>query len=329
MRRITWMNFMQVCMGVFLVSSIYFVSEISTSLNSQAAISMLNHRNHIRGKHAQHVLHRHNVDGFHAAMDFLDQLHIDDTEPFFVLLVSSKLSNGKYWCGDCEVAAPIFNEVLAATSVRHLLVDVGDRGDWYNMSNGFRTDPRFQVDEIPALLRYDPVTKSNTPLLTGAAFLSDAAILRTIFQTPPQPALPTTTHITTFPDMVEYLRTYETTNQTHSLFVYFVSGANAAGKLWCPFCAKAELPVTTYFKYFAPSDAVLLRVVTASSLQDWKRADNPFKVQKVITISGLPMVIRANPQRDMTTEALHFEEFTAFFEETAQLATFFQGGAYA
>ncbi|ETV81768.1 hypothetical protein H257_05357 [Aphanomyces astaci] len=316
---------LQVLVALALLSSLYFVSEISSSLHHDSTISMLNTLRFRRSKF--HQPNKHDALDYTEAKDVL--YNTTSGDPYFVLVVSGKLASGEYWCSDCEQARKPLDRAFASTGARHLVVSVGSREDWVNASNPFRVGPLFRVDEIPALLRYDGDLHTTT-LLTGGAFLSDEAMLHAIL-TPPRASPPTVLHLSTVQGLAMYFDTYAAAKSTYPLYVYFVSGTNPDGKLWCPFCAEAELPVMTYFEQFASDDAVLLRVVTASSLEDWHRDDNPFNMQTIITISGLPMLIRAKPEsfRQDSSAALEFQEYTAIYEETALLKAFYQGEIYA
>ncbi|RHY30265.1 hypothetical protein DYB32_004522 [Aphanomyces invadans] len=317
---------LQLLVALALLSSMLFVSKLSSSLKHDSAISMLQS---IRFRRAQENQDSDPTEpralDYASALDLLATIEVSTDDPYFVLLMSGMLASGQYWCSDCEQAKMPLARAFAATGVRHAVVGVGSREEWANASSPFRVGPVFHVNEVPALLRYDGDLHTTT-VLTGRAFLSDEAMLLALLT--PRPSPPTVVHVDTVEALATYFDEYTMSRSKHPLFVYFVSGTTPTGELWCPYCAKAELPVMAYFDRFAPQDAVLLRVVTAASLQDWRRDDNPFKVQQVIVISGLPMLIRAKPQR-LDTAALEFEEYTAFFEDTALLTAFFQGAAYA
>ncbi|KAF0743962.1 hypothetical protein Ae201684P_003942 [Aphanomyces euteiches] len=321
--RCSTLQWMQWSIAFFVVSSVVFLSQISTKLRTQEAVSMIRH-NHLRPAPLEepHQLVRDTVAGFDAAKLYLAKADFKDEQPDFIVIMSGTRPNGEYWCRDCQVAKEPLNQAFTAKSRHHLLVTVGSHAEWVKSSNPFRTDPLFHIDEIPALLRNNGNLNTSV-ILTGGAFLSDTDMLDAILG--PTQMQPAVEQVDTFDGMMSVLEQHQSSGTTSDLFLYFISGSTPSGELWCPFCAKADTPVMLYYEKFASKDAKLLRVVTAATYEDWHRDDNRFRTQTVIEISGLPMLVRVKPHQDQ----IAFEEFTTFFEETALLKAFFQGEAFA
>ncbi|KAJ3694658.1 hypothetical protein LUZ60_000035 [Juncus effusus] len=76
----------------------------------------------------------------------------------FLLFLSDKdplTSRG--WCPDCNVAEPIICEKMEASNMNIALlkVYVGDKATWRNRSHRFRMDPRFRIQGVPTLIRWE------------------------------------------------------------------------------------------------------------------------------------------------------------------------------
>jgi thiol-disulfide isomerase/thioredoxin len=76
---------------------------------------------------------------------------------FILFLADKDPMTSRSWCPDCNVAEPIIYQRLeeANSDIALLKVYVGDRPTWYNPSHRFRADPRFRIQGVPTLIRWE------------------------------------------------------------------------------------------------------------------------------------------------------------------------------
>uniref|UniRef100_A0A914CNM0 Thioredoxin domain-containing protein 17 n=1 Tax=Acrobeloides nanus TaxID=290746 RepID=A0A914CNM0_9BILA len=97
----------------------------------------------------------------------------------FILFTGSKLSKtGESWCPDCVVAEPVIEKVIKSTdlaSIEALLITcyVGQRDEWKNPQNNFRTDQRFKVNCVPTLIELGTKKRLTEDQLTNEHLLLD------------------------------------------------------------------------------------------------------------------------------------------------------------
>ncbi|XP_059486845.1 thioredoxin domain-containing protein 17-like [Neocloeon triangulifer] len=80
----------------------------------------------------------------------------DQPKPIFVIVSGAKDDNGKSWCPDCVKAEPVLEEAareLAPEFSVFVTVYLG-REEWKDKKCVFRTDSRFRLSAIPALLKW-------------------------------------------------------------------------------------------------------------------------------------------------------------------------------
>ncbi|RQM25882.1 hypothetical protein B5M09_011732 [Aphanomyces astaci] len=324
----TTMRIFQLTMGLLLLSTVGYIAKFTTiwttpSLKLTVDEVQLGHMAHLSEVLETRGRNRYFVPDYDAAETFLRS--VDLTEgPLFVLLMSGE-DNGTYWCGDCERARKPISDALARapSNMRLLEVSVGAPSDWKNKFNPFRTKSTFHIRKIPALLKYDG--NLRTSHLLSESFATQPALLDFEFASNPHAnkVLHSPTSYKTIRDanvMVAFLEAYQ---GDYPLFLSFSSAINEhTGRLWCPFCDIADIPIHYYFDHYAPSNAVLVTVVVADTYLAWKDKKNPFRLQTIAKISGLPTlsrVVRAAP-----TDAVTTREYYPFFENIDALQAFFQ-----
>jgi hypothetical protein len=97
------------------------------------------------------------------------------------------------------------------------------------------------------------------------------------------------------------------------------------GRLWCPFCDKADIAVMHYFNYTAPDDAVLLRTVVAAHSRQWFDEINPFIsdefADKFLYFDGVPFL--GFVTKNGTQQKPIIAEFVTGYENKDKLSGFF------
>merc|ERR1711933_209630 len=74
----------------------------------------------------------------------------------FLLFFANEI-DGKSWCPDCVAAKPIIErnlKYLHPNNDTFVTVYVGEKAEWKNKKNIFRTDERFKVTGVPTLLQF-------------------------------------------------------------------------------------------------------------------------------------------------------------------------------
>ncbi|OQR90316.1 hypothetical protein ACHHYP_05630 [Achlya hypogyna] len=309
---------LQIFLVVMLVASLSLVGRFATALTRMSRVTTALHveKAHLRGRvFAGSTDGALQVNGFDAAEAFLNTVDIDDG-PFFVHVTSARNVSEPEWCELCGLAkdkvAIAFETAPPTARLLHVLVS--EEG-WESRRYSLRSDSQLNVDELPAILRYDG--SMHTSLLLSEGFVSDPVLLRAVFQTSPAPRR-RVLDITT----VQALERAIEAASIQPLFTYFVSGRNPQdGRLWCRYCDRSDIPIVTYYNEYAPVNATLLRVIVADSYADWQNPTNPFARQQVVPVSGLPMLARL----DATATGIQVHEYVQFFEERESLRAFFVG----
>ncbi|KAL4861052.1 hypothetical protein BDV12DRAFT_180813 [Aspergillus spectabilis] len=84
-------------------------------------------------------------------------LDLPPTSPFFISFHASPDPNtGKPWCPDVVAALPYLTEAFSALDApQAAFVDVGQRPEWKELSNVYRT--KWNVNNVPTLVRFERV----------------------------------------------------------------------------------------------------------------------------------------------------------------------------
>ncbi|VDK67286.1 unnamed protein product [Onchocerca ochengi] len=126
------------------------------------------------------VFNRKKVEGFNELNTVLNE-HKDR----IIILFTGSKNDGKNWCPDCVQAEPIIEKVIEKivssddTDLTFIECGVGQRTDWKDQKNAFRTDERFKLKEIPTLMDYNNKAKKLSgeqcanELLVEELFLED------------------------------------------------------------------------------------------------------------------------------------------------------------
>ncbi|KAF0772220.1 hypothetical protein AaE_002331 [Aphanomyces astaci] len=250
----------------------------------------------------------------------------------------------------------------APSNTRLLEVSVGAPSDWKNEFNPFRTKSTFHIRKIPALLKYDGNLRTSHLLSESFATQPALLDFEFASNPHANKVLHSPTSYKTIRDANEMVAFLEAYQGDYPLFLSFTSAINehTGGcnlfiylfgpviyfevlgtyilsisrvvsietihhlkcRLWCPFCDIADIPIHYYFDHYAPSNAVLLTVVVADTYLAWKDKKNPFRLQTIAKISGLPTLSRA--VRAAPTDAVTTREYYPFFENIDALQAFYQ-----
>ncbi|QKX61770.1 uncharacterized protein TRUGW13939_08926 [Talaromyces rugulosus] len=81
----------------------------------------------------------------------------DSNSAFFIAFLASRdPSTGQPWCPDVRASLPHLTAAFSGdTAPQVAFVDVGQRDEWKNPSNIYRTD--WKVSGVPTLVRYERV----------------------------------------------------------------------------------------------------------------------------------------------------------------------------
>lgn len=266
------------------------------------------------------------VQGFEAGYKFVSEYNVETQGPLYILFMSDADVNGTYWCPDCAVARkPVYDAFeRAPLGTRIVEIRVGQVEYWADQMNEFRQNKLFYIDYIPTLMRYTGGGNSTTMLTEK--YCLDKELLDVVFQVaePSGPKLRNNQIVTlTTPEaVIDFVYAYD---NSYPLFIYFTSGFHwFNGRLWCPFCDRANVAIMHYYNTTAPDSAVLLQVVVADSYVKWKKKKHPFKLpafrEKVISLRGVPYLGRVHK----VETGVKMAEFAPDFAETAKLTAFFQ-----
>ncbi|KDO31728.1 hypothetical protein SPRG_03645 [Saprolegnia parasitica CBS 223.65] len=296
-----------------LVVSLVFVGRLAGSLSRPPRIAHAVFLKRVRD--ASHNIVR--VDGLNAAETYLNTVRLNDG-PLYVLVTSLRNGSEPDWCELCDVARqPVATAFAnAPPSARLLWVQVTEEG-WETSKFTLRPDAQLEIRELPTLLRYNG--RMVTTLLLAEAFVSDPLLLAGVFATPPTAVpVPRVVDVTTIDEMNAALNAFDGA----PLFLYFVSGRyESTGRLWCPHCDRADVPILGYYRAYAPPNATLLRIVVAKTIDQWHDVANPFRTQSAVKLTGLPMLTRLS----LSGAGLpQLNEYVEFFEDRDRLRAFFE-----
>ncbi|KAL4784167.1 DUF953 domain protein [Aspergillus varians] len=84
-------------------------------------------------------------------------LDLSSISPFFISFHASPDPNtGKPWCPDVVAALPYLTEAFASADAPQVaFVDVGQRPEWKELSNVYRT--KWNVHNVPTLVRFERI----------------------------------------------------------------------------------------------------------------------------------------------------------------------------
>lgn len=123
----------------------------------------------------------HFVRGYEELKKITDDLENDRLKgsKIFVYITGEKMSTGESWCPDCVKAEPSVDSYLhnnvSKIRIDHLIIaDAGNREQWKDKSNSFRTV--LNVQNLPTIIRWKGPQK-----LTGDE-LSDNSLLALLFE---------------------------------------------------------------------------------------------------------------------------------------------------
>jgi|UniRef100_K3X081 thiol-disulfide isomerase/thioredoxin len=271
---------------------------------------------------------RYVVQGFEAGHKFVSDYDVQSQGPLYILFMSDADANGTYWCPDCAKAhKPVYDAFSRAPRGSNIVeIRVGPVEYWADDMNEFRQNQLFYIDYIPTLMRYNGGGNSSTML--SERYCLDEELLDFVFRVRnPSGEKPKNNQIVTFKDpesVVDYVDKFD---NSYPLFISFVSGFHSFnGRLWCPYCDRADVAVMHYYNTTAPENAVLIRAVVAETYKKWKKKKNPFKRaefrEKIVHIRGVPYLGRIT--KDAATNKVHVQEFLPDFDAKEQLQLFYK-----
>ncbi|KAF4324015.1 hypothetical protein BBO99_00002502 [Phytophthora kernoviae] len=268
------------------------------------------------------------VRGFEEAHKFVREYDVTSMGPLFILFMADTDANGTYWFPPSQQVKDAVHEGFkrAPRGSRLVEIRVGAQDYWNDLTNPFRQNQLFYIDYLPTLVRYEGGGNSSS-LLAGPNCLNQD-LLDVVFQvntpTAGKPIPNRVVHMTTMKQVMDFLASYD---YTYPLYMFFVSGVHSFnGRMWCPFCDKAEVPTMHYYNYTAPADAVMLHIVVAREPRQWFDEDNDFVgpefSEKVVEFDGVPYLGFVG--RNKTTQKIKVNEFVAGVDEHAKLQEFFR-----
>lgn len=329
------MRFMQLALGSAVFFSVVYMWQFMAAsvLPGEASLTAVEGAAAVAGGGAG-VLRRDRalghtqavVQGFEEAHKFVREYDVEAQGPLYVLFMSDADENGTYWHPDCEQGKRAIYDAFRRSPRGSRIVEVriGQEPFWADMMNPFRQNQLFYIDFIPTVMRYEG--GGNSTALLAGQYCRDPALLDYVFRVghpaAGEPNRNTVYDMHTTQQVLAFSALYE---NKYPLFVFFVSGVHFFnGRLWCPFCDKAEIPVMHYFNYTAPDDAVMLRVTVAAHSRQWFDEINPFVdvefSEKFLEFDGVPflgLVVKNGSGRPIV------QEYTAGYENTPKLQQFF------
>ncbi|KAG1696241.1 hypothetical protein DVH05_018787 [Phytophthora capsici] len=327
-RSLSPMRFMQLALAttvLFSLAYMYQFVSVSVTLRSETDSEDEDSgivRNRVLG---HSILH---LQGFEAGHKFVSEYDVESQGPLYILFMSDADEDGKYWCPDCEKAKkPVMDAFKRAPRGSRLVeIRVGPVAYWADYMNEFRQNQLFYIDHIPTLMRYEGGGNSSTMLTES--FCTDPALLDYVFKVnKPLAGEPNKNKVLTMytpGEVTDYLGTYD---NSYPLFLFFVSGYHDFnGRLWCPYCDRADVTVMHNFNYTAPDNAVMVRVVVSATYKGWKKKRNVFKQpefhEKVAPVRGVPYL--GFVKKDVPANKIHVHQFMPDYPETNKLQTFFK-----
>lgn len=245
-----------------------------------------------RGMEAVNEKH-HIVSGFPAAMKYLDSYN--QSKPIFILLMCDKsVDSGLHWSPSCSSAESTVYATLRSTTLDLMILEVrvGSEDDWTKARSEFRSDRRFKVKHMPALIRWEGHDRSSDYL--GGEQVADAELLMYMLDgkqhIDAEPVLRDIPEISTHEDMEKILEKYD---GSHPLFFFLISGRLPdVNRSWCPYCRLAEIPVEYHYLKYAPQETKLVKIKVASTYGAWRSPGNPFKVDTRLNTRGVPALLK-------------------------------------
>ncbi|KAJ0398194.1 hypothetical protein ATCC90586_001557 [Pythium insidiosum] len=269
------------------------------------------------------------LQGFDEAFKFVSTYDVKTQGPLYLLFMSDADANGTYWCPDCQRAKkPVYDVFARAPRGSRLAeIRVGPSEVWNDDNNAFRQNELFYLDYIPSLIRYDG--GGNSSHMLNEQYTLDYDLLEYVFRVPnPAAGAPNKNQVVVLDDADAVQQYVAQFDDSYPLYIFFVSGHHAFnGRLWCPYCDRADVAIMHYFNYSAPDNAVLLRVIVSHTYKMWKKKKNPFKLpefrSKVVSLRGVPFLGRVHKEAD--TNRVIVDEFKPDFTAKQELIAFFQG----
>ena len=83
---------------------------------------------------------------------------IEANKPALVLFTSCKNDDGSHWCSDCEKTEPLYNtlaEEAKAAGIPFYIFLAGNRAQWKDQQNKFRTHKLVRLTSVPTLCFFD------------------------------------------------------------------------------------------------------------------------------------------------------------------------------
>lgn len=325
--RLSVMRVMQLLLATAVVSSLgYMYQFVSVSVSLRTGDSESEDGAILRNRVLGHSTFR--MQGFEAAYKFVSSYDVELQGPLYMLFMSDVGDDGKYWCPDCEKAKkPVYDAFNRAPRGSKLVeIRVGPEVYWADEMNEFRQNQLFYLDHIPSLMRYEG--RGNSSTMLTEQFCRDEELLDFVFRVKkPAAGDPNKNKVLTMysPEEVQaYLATYD---NSYPLFLFFVSGFHSFnGRLWCPYCDRADVAAMHYYNYTAPDSAVMIRTVVAPTYKKWKKKKNPFKLpdfqENVAPVRGVPFL--GFVKKDVAANTVTVHQFMPDYTDTDKLKTFYR-----
>ncbi|KAI5713080.1 hypothetical protein M8J75_013607 [Diaphorina citri] len=151
------------------------------NISSSCCICTLSNKMTERTSFVSNSFKTHHAKGYEEMKQITEDLESErlNGSKIFVYFTGEKMSTGESWCPDCVKAEPFVQEYLTKNEsklkIGHLIiVDVGNREQWKDKNNSFRTV--FNIQNIPTIIRWKGPQK-----LSGEE-LCDESILALLFE---------------------------------------------------------------------------------------------------------------------------------------------------
>lgn len=235
----------------------------------------------------------HIVSGFDAAMEYLSSYN--QSKPIFILLMCDKATDsGLHWSDLCSAAESTIYATLQSTPLDLMILEVrvGSENDWTTARSKFRSDRRFKVKHMPALIRWEGNDRTSDYL--GGEQVADTELLTYMLDGKQhinaEPVLRDIPKISKHEDMEKILEKYD---GSHPLFFLLISGRlPKINRSWCPYCRLAEIPVEYSYLKYASLSTKLVKINVANTYGAWRAPGNPFKVDTRLHTRGVPALLK-------------------------------------
>lgn len=324
------MRFMQLALATTIAFSVVYmwqfvymsVQEPAAGAGFGVAGFTASVRNRLLGK-TQYV-----VQGFDEGYKFVSEYDPQTQGPLYILFMSDADESGTHWCSDCEKAKkPIYDSFNRAPRGSRLVeIRIGPESYWADDNNDFKQNQLFYIDYIPTLMRYEGGGNSST--MINERYCLDEELLDFVFRVPrPSGAKPANNAIVTLNTSDDVMAYVDNFDGSHPLFIFFVSGWHSFnGRLWCPYCDRADVAVMHYYNTTAPANAVMVRAMVAETYKAWKKKKNPYKRpefrEKIANVRGVPYLARI--AKDAGATAPRVTEYLPEFDAKEQLQLFYK-----